>query len=163
MRRWSFILACTLSATAAAQHVPAAHDLAREARAAERAGAPLVVFYTQPDCDYCERARRDYLAPMLGQLHLVEVDVTSSEPLADFSGRRSSQAEFARAQRVRIVPTLGFYGPEGEPLAAPLVGLTVPDFYLAYLDARLAEARRHLAPALTSPPPARATPATGGG
>ncbi len=167
MRKLVLILACVLSSAAFGQRIPLAGDLAREARDAQSDGAPLVVFYTQPDCVYCERARRDYLEPLLAEhaaaLRLVEVDVTSSAPLADFAGRRVSRAEFARAQRVSIVPTLGFYGPGGERLVAPLVGLTVPDFYLAYLDARLDDARKRLAPAVISRPPARAASATGGG
>jgi thioredoxin-related protein len=163
------ILACVLSSAAFGQGIPLAHDLAREVRDAQREGLPLVVFYTQPDCIYCERARRDYLQPLSTEpaarlrLRLVEVDVTSQAPLADFAGRRLSQAEFARTQRVRIVPTLGFYGAGGKRLAAPLVGFALPDFYLAYLDARLDAARNRLAPAVISPPPARAASATGGG
>ncbi|MGE5131017.1 MAG: thioredoxin fold domain-containing protein [Sphingomonadaceae bacterium] len=167
MRTIFFILACTLSATAFAQDIPAARDLARAARDAQRTGGPLVVLYTQPDCVYCERAKRDYLEPLLADRaaapRIVEVDVTSQARLADFSGRSVSQAEFARTQHVRILPTLGFYGPGGERLAQPLVGLTVPDFYLAYLGARLDDARKRLASGLTSLPPAPSPTATGGG
>jgi len=163
------ILACVLSSAAFGQSIPLAHDLAREARDAQSDGLPLVVFYTQPDCVYCERARRDYLQPLIAEtaarprLRIVEVDVTSRALIADFGSRRLSGAEFARAQRVRIVPTLGFYGPGGARLVEPLVGLTVPDYYLAYLEARLDDARKHLAPAVISRPPARAASATAGG
>ena len=150
-----------------ARDIPAARDLAREAREARQEGSPLVVFFSQPGCDYCERARHDYLEPLsadrASHVRLVEVDVTSSAPLSDFAGAKLSQAEFARAQNVRIVPTLGFYGSGGERLAEPLVGLTVPDFYGDYLDARLAEARKRLASGVTSPSPARAATATDGG
>ncbi|HXZ92706.1 MAG TPA: thioredoxin fold domain-containing protein [Burkholderiales bacterium] len=167
MRIVILILACALSATAFAQRIPAARDLARAASDAQRAGAPLVVLYTQPDCVYCERAKRDYLEPLLADHaaapRIVEVDVTSDAQLTDFSGRSVSQAAFARAQRVRILPTLDFYGPGGERLAQPLVGLTVPDFYLAYVDARLDDARKRLASGLTSPRQTRAASATGGG
>ena len=167
MRIVIFILACTLSATAFAQRIPEARDLAREARDAHRAGGPLVVLYTQPDCVYCERAKRDYLEPLLADRaaapRIVEVDVTSHARLTDFSGRGVSQADFAHAQQVHVLPTLGFYGPDGERLAQPLVGLTVPDFYLAYLDARLDDARKRLASGITSLPRAPAASATGGG
>jgi thioredoxin-related protein len=169
LRKLALILACVVSSAAFGQAIPLAHDLAREARDARSEGLPLVVFYTQPDCVYCERARRDYLQPLIAEptarrrLRVVEVDVTSQASLADFAGRRLSQAAFARAQGVRIVPTLGFYGPGGARLVEPLVGLTVPDYYLAYLDARLDDARKQLAPSVISRPPARAASATGGG
>jgi len=164
-----FILACGLAATSAAQRIAPASDLARAAREAQAAHAPLLVFYTQPDCPYCERARRDYLEPMIAdpaardRLRLVEVDITSSAPLVDFAGRRTTQAAFARSTRIHLVPHLDFVGAGGEALAEPLVGLTLPDFYLTYLERRIDQARERLARALTSPRPGRAASATGGG
>jgi len=124
-------------------------DLGAQARAANAAGAPLVVMYTQPDCRYCERAKRDYLEPMTDagpheRLRLVEVDITSAAPLTDFAGQASTHLEFARAQRARFTPTLGFFDARGTPLADPLVGLTVPDLYQGLLDRRLEQARARL-------------------
>ena len=163
------ILACGFSATAAAQHIAPAADLAQEARAAQAAHVPLLVFYTQPGCTYCERARRDYLEPMIAdpaerdRQRVVEVDVTSSAPLKDFASRKTTQAKFAGSNHVRVVPTIAFVGARGEPLADPLVGLALPDFYSAYLDRRIDQAREKLAPALTSRRSGRARSATGGG
>ena len=157
-----FILACSLAAPAAAQRIAPASNLAHEARAAQAAHAPLLVFYTEPDCSYCERARRDYLEPMLaeqrGRLRVVEIDITSGAPLVDFAGRRTTQAAFAGSSHVRVVPTVAFVGNGGAALAEPLVGLTLPDFYLTYLERRIDQAR-----ALISPLPGRAARATDGG
>ena len=147
-----WILACALAPAAWADGLRLASNLAAEAGAAAAARVPLVVFFSQPGCDYCERARRDYLEPMVAQsgahaqFRLVEVDVTSAAPLADFGGRMLTQAAFAQEQHVRIVPTLAFLGPRGEPLAEPLVGLTLPDFYQSYIDLRIEAARARLAP-----------------
>lgn len=169
MRILFFILACTISATAAAQHIAPALNLAREARAAQAAHVPLLVFYTQPGCTYCERARRDYLEPMIadpGQREhqrVVEVDITSDAPLTDFAGRKTTPAKFADANHIRVVPTIAFVGGRGESLAEPLVGLTLPDFYAIYLDRRIEQARDKLARALTSRQPGLAPSATGGG
>ncbi len=164
MRTLFFILACSLAAQAAAQRISPASDLARAAREAQVARAPLLVFYTQPDCSYCERARRDYIEPMIAdpaqrdRLRVVEIDITSGAPLVDFAGRRTTQAAFAASKRVRVVPTIAFFGADGAALAEPLVGLTLPDFYLTYLERRIDQAR-----ALISPPSGRVAPATGGG
>ena len=94
---------------------------------------------------------------------MVEVDITSSAPLVDFAGRRTTQAAFAGSARVHLVPYLAFVGAGGEALAEPLVGLTLPDFYLTYLERRIDQARERLAQALISPPSGRAASATGGG
>jgi len=164
-----FILACGIAASAAAQRIVPASDLARAAREAQAAHAPLLVFYTQPGCPYCERARLDYLEPMIAdpatreRVRVVEVDITSSAPLVDFAGHRTTQAAFAGSTRIHLVPYLAFVGAGGEPLAEPLVGLTLPDFYLTYLERRIDQARERLARALISPPSGRAASATGGG
>jgi hypothetical protein len=165
-----FILASALALPALAARIAPAHDLAREARSAAAAGVPLVVFFSQPDCEYCEQARHDYLEPLIAdrasraRLRLVEVNIGDPAELVDFAGRRVSRVAFVRAQHVRLFPTLAFYGPGGRPVAEPLVGLTLPDFYQAYLDRRIDEARARLrAGALTAPPPGRAARATAGG
>ena len=165
-----FILASALAWPALAADIPQAHDLAREARRAAAAGVPLVVFFSQPDCEYCERARHDYLEPMLAdgasraRLRLVEVNIGDPAALVDFAGREVSHAAFARAERVRFFPTIAFFGPLGRPVAEPLVGLTVPDFYQQYLDRRVDEARARLhAASLKAPPTGRAARAIAGG
>jgi len=146
-----WILACALAPAAWADGLRLASDLAAEAGAASAARVPLIVFFSQPGCDYCERARREYLEPMVAeagahaQFRLVEVDITSAAPLADFGGRKLTQAAFAHEHHVHVVPMLAFLGPRGEPLAEPLVGLTLPDFYQAYIDRRLEVARAKLA------------------
>lgn len=145
-----WILACALAPAAFAQGLRLARNLAEDAKAAARDRVPLVIFFSQPGCEYCERARRDYLEPMVAQpaanaqFRLVEVDITSKAPLVGFDGRKLTQATFARGQNARIVPMLVFVGANGEPLAQPLVGLTVPDFYQSYIERRVDEARARL-------------------
>jgi thioredoxin-related protein len=137
------ILACACAPAALAEGLRAARNLGEDARAAQAARVPLVVLFTQPDCAYCERLRREYLEPMAAQRadRVVEVDITSEAALAGFDGRSGTHASFARARGVRVTPTLAFLGARGEPLAEPLVGFTSPDFYQSYLERRLEEAR----------------------
>ena len=175
LRRWAAILACALSQAAAAQTIEFAQDLARSARDAAAARVPLLVFYTQPGCPYCDEARRNYLGPMNADpamrktLRIVELDITSETTLVDFSGRGTTPRAFAEAQRVRFVPVVAFHGARGEPLARPLIGLTVPGFYQSYLDRRIEEALARIAATakrsrrLSPAPPARAPQTTGGG
>jgi thioredoxin-related protein len=147
------ILACACVRAAAADEIPPARDLPGEARTASAAGIPLVVLFTQPDCTYCERVRRDYLRAMAAQgtVRVVEVDITSDAPLGGFDSRPLTHASFARGERVRVTPTLAFFGTGGEALAPPLVGFTSPDFYQSYLERRIDDAREHLARARRAP------------
>lgn len=150
LRLCAAIVACALAHTAGAQAIDKAQNLAQSAHLAADARMPLLVFFSQPGCPYCDQARRDYLGPMgtdpATRLRIVEVDITSDAPLVDFSGRRTTHGAFARLQGVQVVPVVGFVGARGEALAERLIGLTVPDFYQFYLDQRIEQARARLAP-----------------
>jgi len=148
LRLCAAILACVVSATVPAQSIEPARDLARSAADAVRARLPLLLFFSQPDCPYCEQARRDYLGPMNAEstprVRMVEIDISSETALLDFSGQRTTHRAFAGAQRVRFVPMVAFVDAQGRPVADRLIGLTVPDFYQSYLDRRIEQARARL-------------------
>ncbi len=152
LRLCATILACALAYTAAAQSIDRAQNLAQSAHHAAGARVPLLVFFSQPGCPYCDEARRDYLEPMgsnpatRSTLRIVEVDITSDAPLVDFSGRHTTHGAFAQLQGVHVVPVVAFVGARGEALAERLIGLTLPDFYQSTLDRRIEQARARLAP-----------------
>ena len=144
------ILACVIFSTAPAiaQSIESARDLARSAGDAARARVPLLLFFSQPDCPYCEQARREYLGPMNAapapRVRMVEIDISSDAALIDFAGLRTTHRAFAAAQRVRFVPVVDFVDARGRPIANRLIGLTVPDFYQSYLDQRIEQAQARL-------------------
>ncbi|MBL8385582.1 MAG: thioredoxin fold domain-containing protein [Burkholderiales bacterium] len=146
------ILACTLLSFAAAS-TPAlalehARDLAAASQAAAREQRPIVLFFTMTGCPFCERARRDYLRPLARseawQSRARTFEVARDHALIGFDGRRTTGAELAGTYGVRVYPTVAFVDSQGRLLADPLAGYTVPDFYGAYLESRLAAARERL-------------------
>jgi thioredoxin-related protein len=129
-----------------------ARDLARDGRELRARRLPLLVLYSQKSCSWCDKARREYLLPMQkdaayrDRLMLRQIDLDSDVPLTDFTGRRTTHSEFARAERARLTPTIAFYGPEGERLSEPIVGLRIADFYGAYLERGIDESLAKLRP-----------------
>ena len=124
--------------------------------AAER--RPVVALFSTAGCGWCEALRSEQLQHLARDARRRGVLVVEFD-LADrraFSGAGTgiagkglpapawptagSPAELARLLGVRVAPTLVFLGPSGEA-AAPLVGYTSPDFYGAYLDERIEQAR----------------------
>ena len=75
-----------------------------------------------------------------------QVEINGKETLRDFSGRTVTHAEFASQHKIKIAPVVMFSGATREQLAAPLVGAMIPEFYGAYFDATLAEAKPKLPP-----------------
>jgi len=138
----------TAGASAAApkaplQPVPLALDLERDGIRAARAGMPLVLFFSLPDCRYCHTVRHNYLAPMLHGAHIIrEIEVGGSLAATGLDGAAITHAALARRFGVRFAPTVLFVGPSGAELAPPLKGGDTAGMYGAYLDARLATARQ---------------------
>ncbi len=129
--------------------LPVPVSLPQVATAAAAKGEPLVLLISLPGCPYCEMVRRSYLLPMRAEgLHAWQISITERSPsLRGFDGKNTSPEALAAAWKATFTPTVLFIGPQGQMLAPPLVGIAVPDFYGAYLDERLATARKALAAA----------------
>ena len=149
LSRRSLLLAAAalpLAAPVRAASLPRALDMKLALAAALERQQPLVVMISLDGCPYCRVVRDHYLAPMHEQdgLPVVQVDMRSRRHLKDFDGQTVTHDEFVRARRVNVAPTVFFLGPKGEELAERLIGGSIPDFYGAYLDQRLAQARAQL-------------------
>ena len=149
-RQFSKALAASLSVVASlaqakdtALPVPASLPLA--AQAAQAKGQPLVLLISLPGCVYCELVRRSYLMPLLPEsgLQAWQLDITNrSASLMGFDGKPTTAALQTKAWKATFTPTVLFLGSQGQELAERLVGIAVPDFYGAYLEQRLAAARK---------------------
>lgn len=127
--------------------LPVPASLAREGARAQARGEPLVLLVSLPGCPYCELVRRNYLLPMRAEgLPAWQVDVNDRKrQVLDFSGAASTGAALAARWQATYTPTLLFLDAKGIEVATRLVGVAVPDFYGAYLDEALAQARKKLA------------------
>ena len=131
---------CLTTGLALATDLPAAQDLRAEAEKAAQAGAPLIVVYSRKDCKYCETVKRDYLKPLAAdpryrdRVVVRQINQDSDAPLVDFRGEATTHARFAVSQKVKLVPVVAFYGPQGKRLADPIIGARLPDFYPSYLE-----------------------------
>ncbi len=140
-------------AAPAAPDLPLATDLAADAKSVRRARTPLVVLSSVPHCPYCREVRRSHLLPLLHdpargpRFILRQVDLGGEARVTGFDGRATTHAELARARGVRSAPEVVFWDDRGQPVAEPLRGMLLPDFYAAYLDESLEAARRALGPA----------------
>lgn len=136
----AILAALTTAGAIAATDLPAAQDLRAEAEKAAQAGAPLIVIYSRKDCKYCETVKRDYLKPLSAnpryrdRVIIRQVNQDSEAPLVDFRGEATTHARFTASEKVKLVPVVAFYGPQGKRLADPIVGARLPDFYPSYLE-----------------------------
>ena len=145
--------ALTLPTLASAKDtaLPVPASLPEAALAAAGKGEPLVLLVTLPGCPYCELVRRSYLLPARKESGLPawQLNITDrTTPLIafdGFDGKPTSAAAQLKSWKASFTPTVLFLGQRGQELAERLVGVAVPDFYGAYLEERLATARKALA------------------
>ncbi len=123
-----------------------AGDLAADGRRAAHSGMPIVVMFSADHCPYCRQVRRDYIDPLGRDPNfrppvLVRIVTTDGDfTLTDFKGRKTTHTRFAFEQGISIVPTVRFFGTQGEVLTHDLVGASLPDFYLDYLEGSIRRA-----------------------
>lgn len=139
------VCACGLSRATPAT-LPTAVSLPDELAQALKKGNPLLVMVSLEGCPFCKVARENYLGPMREQqgLSVVQIDMRSSRVIKDFKGATLTQDELVRSWRIKVAPTVLFFGRGGVEVAERLIGGYIPDFYGAYLDDRLRLARAAL-------------------
>ncbi|WP_224785923.1 hypothetical protein [Pandoraea fibrosis] len=126
--------------------VPMATDFAAHARRAASLDAPLIVLVSLRDCVYCGPIRQRELAPLVrsGKYEVREIGMDSRTAVRDFDGSTTTGVAWARAHGVKVSPTVLFLDTSGRPVADPLIGAGLPDFYGAYLDDAIARGRARL-------------------
>lgn len=136
-----------LFAQARDTHLPRPRSLPASARAAVALGQPLVLLVSLPGCPYCEVVRRNYLLPMRTSdgLHAMQIDVNDRRnTIIDFNGQPSNAYELTRRWKARVTPTVLFLDAQGREIAPRIEGVAVVDFFGAYLEERLTQARQAL-------------------
>ncbi|WP_240493411.1 thioredoxin [Pandoraea sp. ISTKB] len=128
--------------------VPLATDFSAHARRAASLDMPLIVLVSLRDCVYCGPIRQRELAPLVrsGKYEVREIGMDSTTPVRDFDGSTTTGVVWARAHGVKVSPTVLLLDTSGRPVADPLIGAGLPDFYGAYLDDAIARGRARLHP-----------------
>jgi len=152
-RRTALLAALAAGLTLASQTcqatatLPLAVSLPDELARALKTGNPLVVMVSLEGCPFCKVARENYLGPMQAQqgLPVVQVDMHSKQAVKTFRGLAATHESLIGEWGVKVAPTVLFFGPTGVELAERLVGGSLSDFYGAYLDGRIDQARKKAA------------------
>ena len=127
--------------------LPTAVSLSDELHQAVATGSPLLVMVSLEGCPFCRIARENYLSPMHDRqgLPVVQVDMRSKKLIKEFQGIIQTHDEWIRSMNVKVAPTILFFGRGGVEVVERMSGGYIPDFYGAYLDERLRQAKLLLA------------------
>ena len=122
--------------------LPSSDDLQRDLALALARREPLVVMATLHGCPFCRVVREHHLLPLqrvgawVTQIHFL-----SRDALRDMTGAQTTHGALVRHLGIEVAPTVLFYGAGAREVAERLAGSSIPDFYGAYLEDRLAQAR----------------------
>ena len=125
--------------------LPIPGSLRAAAQTALHRREPLVVMVTLKGCAFCDVVRTNYLGPMhqRGEVYAVQVNMLDRKtPLQDLQGQITTPHAQARAWKARMAPTLLFLDVNGKEIAERMEGMTIADFYGAYLQDRIDTARK---------------------
>lgn len=126
--------------------VPMLANLSADLELVKVSRSPLILLFSRSDCTFCHEVRSLYLAPLLKLrpgLIIREV-VTDYRHLIVQGKGRATHEEFGRQMKVRFYPTVNFTNEKLEQVAEPLLGAGKAGFYSAYLDSRIAEAKKRM-------------------
>ena len=105
-------------------------------------------------CPWCELVLKEQLGPRVisqdrPQFMILDFDLSDRRPVEGLwsprapSGRFLSPADWAKAHRYALAPTVVFIDQRGQPITEPLIGYASRDFYGAYLEDRILQAQAY--------------------
>lgn len=122
--------------------LPSSSDLQQDLAAALARREPLLVMATLHGCPFCRVVREHHLLPLQrAGAWVTQIHFLSRDALRDMSGAQTTHGALVRQLGIEVAPTVLFYGAGAREVAERLAGSSIPDFYGAYLEDRLARAR----------------------
>lgn len=82
----------------------------------------VFLFFEMDDCPFCARMRStilnqaDVQDAYRSNFLVYSIDVNGDTPMTDFSGKETTEKDFAFGHRVRATPTLLFFDLDGKPV-----------------------------------------------
>lgn len=125
-------------------------DMRAEASLSRERKLVMVLEFSSKDCGYCRKLEDLFLLPMqrnadyADKILIRSISLDKFETVIDFDGQRISTGEFANRYGVSLTPTLLFLNADGIELSERLIGIWSEDFYGAFIDNRIDEARQRL-------------------
>lgn len=153
-----FFVLCTQSllisnialATPADVQIPVASNLEITGATGKKMRAPVLLYFSDPECNYCIRLEEEVLKPMLRsgdydeRVLLIKIDWHSPEVVKNFNGSGIEQRALSEHYKVKVTPSLIFVDPGGREIAQRILGFQSADFFWYYLDQSIEKSRTEL-------------------
>lgn len=115
-------------------------NLQQDARLASRRQVPILLVFSQEDCPFCERLKKEIIEPMLisgDYTHRVlirEFMIDDDDSAIGFDGKPVAPMDVFQNYGLFVTPSVLLLDNQGVELAERLVGINTVDYYGYYLD-----------------------------
>lgn len=130
------------------QKIRSGQDLRQDGQRAAADRIPLLLYFSQQFCGYCERLEDEILVPMIlsGQysdrIILRRLSIDPGEEVIGFDGRKLDNRMLFHEYDGLVTPTLVLTDEAGRPLTKPLAGINTVEYFGWYLDNSIDTANR---------------------
>lgn len=147
----SVTLMLTHPATAVASvEVPMAENLQTDSVQCETRRLPILLMFSAEECPFCHTVEEEFLKPMMisgdydDKVMIRKVMLDGHDDAVGFDGEPLDASLLAAQYNVFATPTLVFVDGQGNEIAEKLIGVNTVDYYGAYLDQSIDEAKQTL-------------------
>lgn len=130
------------------QKIRSGQDLRQDGIRAAADRIPLLLYFSQQFCGYCERLEEEVLVPMMISGHyadriiLRKLSIDPGEEVTGFDGRKLDNRMLFHEYDGIVTPTLVLTDDTGQPLTKPLAGINTVEYFGWYLDSAIDTATR---------------------
>ncbi len=145
-----FGVSLSLSAPSAGEGLPLAENLQNAGYSKIHGNRPILLLFTSVSCPYCERVKAEIFDPLSTdkkfneKAYVAQIELGLDWDLTNFRGEPTTHAEFGKKYKIKAVPALLIFSPDGKELHPPILGFSEPKTYLARVEAAIAAATDEL-------------------
>lgn len=133
-------------------------NLQSDAELIKANGTPLILFFTQDHCLYCQFVIEEQLKPLMRndiqkhQFIVRSVETGFGDTVIDFNGNKIDLSEIERRYNIYVTPAVVFINHNGNEIAPAVIGVANTQMYSEDFDASLEKSRQTLIKELARTP-----------
>ncbi len=149
LRFYLFLITLAIFPNFATADLPLAKNFFADAQQARKNKSPILIMFSIPDCEYCQKIKEDVISPMVqlkeyqDKIIIRHIEEQSFDKIYDFYNVATSHNKFAFKYAVNFFPTVILvdnYGTELEKI----IGVPSEEYYWADLDRAIKQASKKI-------------------
>lgn len=131
--------------------IPNTTNFSEISKLIQKENKPLLLEFKADYCNFCKRLENEQLLPLAqnrewqDKVIMRSFDIETVGKVKDFDGKAISSSEFQQRYEAHFTPYVVFLDSTGREIGNSLEGYNSPDYYGAYLEQSIEQAKHNLA------------------